>query len=141
VRLETVTALNRGIRVVPVLVEGTAMPRAEQLPADLLPLVRRQAVELSHKQWDATSAELIRTLEKILDRDKPQAAVGRAARPAAELRSTESAPEAGAPTAAVGQRRVGIYWGLGALLVLVAAGMVFLGRPRAPRRDTSPRPS
>src|ERR1700758_3498680 len=32
VRLETATALNRGIRVVPVLVEGVAMPRAEQLP-------------------------------------------------------------------------------------------------------------
>lgn len=69
VRIETVTALSRGIRVVPVLVEGAVMPRADQLPPDLAPLVRRQAVELSHKQWEATSGELIKTLEKILHAD------------------------------------------------------------------------
>lgn len=55
VRIETATALARGIRVVPVLVEGAVMPRADQLPADLAPLTRRQAVELSHKQWDAST--------------------------------------------------------------------------------------
>jgi len=66
VRIETAAALARGIRVVPLLVEDAPMPRAEQLPADLAPLVRRQALELSHKQWDATSGELIRTLEKLL---------------------------------------------------------------------------
>lgn len=137
VRLETVTALNRGIRVVPVLVEGTAMPRADQLPADLLPLVRRQAVELSHKQWDATSAELIRTLEKILDRDTARAATGEAARRTADVRSAESAPAI--EPAAVGTRRLRIYWGLGALLALVAAGMLYVTHPW--RRDGKPAPS
>jgi hypothetical protein len=57
VRVETATALARGIRVVPVLIEGAVMPRADQLPADLAPLTRRQAVELSHKHWDASTAE------------------------------------------------------------------------------------
>src|SRR5262252_2244864 len=118
VRLETVAALNRGIRVVPVLVEGVLMPRAEQLPADLLPLVRRQAVELSHKQWDATSAELIRTLEKILDRDKARAAAGPAARPSAEGRSRESVPAIEPAAPAAGMRRAGVYWALGALVAL-----------------------
>jgi hypothetical protein len=139
VRLETVTALNRGIRVVPVLVEGVPMPRADQLPADLLPLVRRQAVELSHKQWDATSAELIRTLEKILDRDKARAATGQAARPSAEVRSPESAAAVEPTAAAVGTRRAGLYWGLGAFLVLVAAGTIYVAHPW--RRDGKPAPS
>lgn len=66
IRLETVTALQRGIRVVPVLVGGAFMPRADELPDDLKPLARRQAIEISHKQWEATTAELIRALETIL---------------------------------------------------------------------------
>lgn len=66
VRLETSAALQRGIRVVPVLVGGAVMPRAEELPEDLKPLTRRQAVEINHKQWDASSSELIATLERIL---------------------------------------------------------------------------
>jgi hypothetical protein len=135
VRLETVAALNRGIRVVPVLVEGTAMPRADQLPADLLPLVRRQAVELSHKQWDATSAELVRTLEKILDREKARGAAGQA-QPSAEVRSSESATAVERTAAAAGTRRAGLYWALGALLVLVAAGMLYVAHPW--RRDGKP---
>src|SRR4051794_19678564 len=61
VRIETGAALARHIRVVPVLVDKAAMPLAEELPADLAPLVRRQAIELSNKYWDATTAELIRT--------------------------------------------------------------------------------
>lgn len=66
VRLETSAALKRDIRVVPVLVGGAAMPRAEELPAELQALTRRQAVEVHHKQWDASTQELIRTLERIL---------------------------------------------------------------------------
>src|SRR5688572_19627389 len=45
VRLETSAALKRGIRVVPVLVDGSAMPRVDQLPEELHALTRRQAVE------------------------------------------------------------------------------------------------
>ena len=67
IRLETSTALARDIRVVPVLVDRAPMPRQEELPEDLQSLVRRQAVELNHKQWEASSGELIKTLEKILN--------------------------------------------------------------------------
>jgi hypothetical protein len=87
VRIETATALKRGIRVVPVLVEGATVPRAADLPGDLAPLVRRQAVELNHRQWDATSGELIATLERILgtEGDAPRAgAAHEAARPVSE---------------------------------------------------------
>jgi hypothetical protein len=124
VRVETATALARGIRVVPVLVEGAEMPRGDNLPTELLPLVRRQAVELSHKQWDATSAELIRTLEKILDRDKARAVAALVAdRPRVDAQASppEPLPE---PQPVVERRPARLYGGLGAALLLVAAGVL-----------------
>ena len=66
IRLETAIALKRNIRVVPVLVGGALMPRAEDLPEELRPLARRQAIEVSHKQWEASTAELIRALDSLL---------------------------------------------------------------------------
>ncbi len=51
VRREIRAALARGIPVIPVLVEGTPMPGELQLPADLLPLRRRQAVELRSREF------------------------------------------------------------------------------------------
>ena len=66
IRLETGTALQRGIRVVPVLVEGAGMPHIDDLPDDLKLLTRRQAIEISHKQWESSTGELIRTLESLL---------------------------------------------------------------------------
>ncbi len=98
IRLETVTALKRGIRVVPVLVGGALMPRAEELPADLGPLARRQAIEISHKQWEATTAELIRALEVMLG----DAGVAGLAHPA-----QEASRATGLSTAAEGNGTVG----------------------------------
>jgi hypothetical protein len=126
VRLETATALARGIRVVPVLVDGAVMPRADQLPKELAPLTRRQAVELSHKQWDATTAELIRTLEKILNQDKARVAKTSTAEP-----KPQAEPQQSEPQPLVGERRFDRrYWGIGAVLVLGAAGtLLYLTQP------------
>src|SRR5271157_420441 len=44
VRVEILTALERKIPVIPVLVENVAMPPAEELPEPLRPLVFRNAV-------------------------------------------------------------------------------------------------
>jgi hypothetical protein len=52
VRFEIAAALRRpGVRVIPVLVEGARMPAAEQLPADLQTLARRNAFELRDEHW------------------------------------------------------------------------------------------
>jgi hypothetical protein len=48
VRLEAEAALGRDIAVIPVLVQGAAMPRSEQLPLGLEPLAWRNAFELRH---------------------------------------------------------------------------------------------
>ena len=124
VRIETAAALARHIRVVPVLVDGAVMPRAEELPADLAPLARRQAVELSHKYWDATSAELIRTLERVLDGDK---AAGGGKAPVAS--TPPPAPEE-APLLVVHTRDVRRFWVIGGMLALVAAAVgLYLTQP------------
>ena len=46
-RLELEAALARNIRVIPVLVDGARMPRADELPPSLAPLAGRQALQLS----------------------------------------------------------------------------------------------
>jgi TIR domain len=66
VRLEVGAALQRNIRVIPVLVEGAAMPEAEELPEALAALPRRQAFELSDMRSRADRDELLRRLDTIL---------------------------------------------------------------------------
>ena len=51
VRLEISAALQRGIPVVPVLVRGARMPKADTLPDELRDLAYRHSVELSHARW------------------------------------------------------------------------------------------
>ncbi|MBV9896946.1 MAG: TIR domain-containing protein [Chloroflexi bacterium] len=65
VRLEIATALDRNIRVIPVLVQSANMPYANDLPAPLQSLARRQAIELSDKRWDYDVGELIASLERV----------------------------------------------------------------------------
>jgi hypothetical protein len=62
VRLETASALKRDIPVVPVLVHGARMPRADQLPTDLAELAFRNGVELTHARWDSDVQVLIKAL-------------------------------------------------------------------------------
>jgi hypothetical protein len=63
VRLEIAAAIARGIPIIPVLVEGAALPRAEELPEDLRPLLRYQAFEIRDTRFDAEAQDLIRTIE------------------------------------------------------------------------------
>ncbi len=62
VRLETALALKRDIPVIPVLVRGASMPRADQLPPDLAELSYRNAVELTHARWDSDVQVLVNAL-------------------------------------------------------------------------------
>jgi hypothetical protein len=80
VRLEIAAALQRNIRVVPVLVGGAVMPKAEDLPQGLESLARRQAHELSDPRWDFDVRQLIETLER--------AGIKPARRPTAPLHGT-----------------------------------------------------
>lgn len=63
-RREIASALARGIPIVPVLVNGAAMPAESALPEDLRPLARWQAHELSDTRWDFDIGRLVTMLER-----------------------------------------------------------------------------
>ena len=72
VRLETASALQRDIPVIPVLVHGARMPRADELPDDLKDLAYRNSVELTHARWDSDLQLLIKALRTYIT-DQPSA--------------------------------------------------------------------
>jgi hypothetical protein len=63
VRLEIELALAARVGVVPVLVEGAAMPSATELPPSLGDFSRCQALELSDTRWRYDADRLIETLQ------------------------------------------------------------------------------
>src|SRR5205085_6183142 len=65
VRLEIAAALDRGVRVIPVLVQGATMPGARDLPDELVKLSRRNAFELSDRHWPRDVEQLIIALERF----------------------------------------------------------------------------
>jgi hypothetical protein len=66
VRLEIEAALTRNVRVIPILVDGAKMPRADDLPPSLAGLVRRQALELSPARFDFDTSRLLKVLDRTL---------------------------------------------------------------------------
>src|SRR6476646_6329062 len=66
VRLEVAEALDRAIRVIPVLVGGAAMPEADELPPDLAPLARRNGLTLTDLEWRAGVDRLTATIGQVL---------------------------------------------------------------------------
>lgn len=62
VRLEIAAALDRNIRVIPVLVQGEDMPTAKELPENLQPLRRRNAVSLSNERWNYDAERMIKAI-------------------------------------------------------------------------------
>jgi hypothetical protein len=67
VRLEIATALRRDIAVVPVLIRGARMPKADQLPEDLRELAYRNSVELTHARWKSDVQVLAAALAPLLE--------------------------------------------------------------------------
>lgn len=76
VRLEIATALERNIRVIPVLFEGAPMPRSTDLPDDLKRLSRRHAVEVRDIPFHHDVDRLITVRDSVLSGATPQAGEG-----------------------------------------------------------------
>jgi hypothetical protein len=69
VHVEIATALRRGVRVIPVLLDGARMPEVDSLPQDLRSLVRMNAADvrasrLNSDVWDLTGSTLTALGEK-----------------------------------------------------------------------------
>jgi hypothetical protein len=84
VGLEVSLALQRGVLVIPVLVGGAQIPKAEELRADLKPLARRNALTLNDPEFQRDADILVQTLEKIPGLGKSSA--GEVSDPRAALR-------------------------------------------------------
>ncbi len=67
VRIEVGSALRQEKRVIPVLVNNAEMPRADDLPDDLKPLARRNAVRLTHERFNPDAEGLIRQINGALE--------------------------------------------------------------------------
>jgi hypothetical protein len=87
VRIEIEAALMQGKRVIPVLVGETRMPRPEELPEAIRPLVTRNAVRLTHERFRTDAQGLIKALQQALE----EAEAVRQAQAEAERRRQEAA--------------------------------------------------
>ncbi|HUR84204.1 MAG TPA: toll/interleukin-1 receptor domain-containing protein [Solirubrobacteraceae bacterium] len=100
VRLEVGTALGRSdVTVIPLLVERASMPSPEDLPENLRPLTRRNALELSDLRWHDDTRRLMEVIEQLLAQAEPAVAAAQP-EPAAPVAPTLPAGPAG-PTAPV----------------------------------------
>jgi formylglycine-generating enzyme required for sulfatase activity len=68
VRMEIATALKREIRVIPVLVDGALVPRSTELPDDIKPLVRRNALRITDTSFDGDCQRLVAAIEQVLEK-------------------------------------------------------------------------
>ena len=66
VRREVAVALRRGVRVIPLLLDGARMPTADELPPDMRELAGRQALEIDHRRYTADVERLQSELETLL---------------------------------------------------------------------------
>jgi YVTN family beta-propeller protein len=120
VRVEISTGLQRGVRVIPILVHGATMPTEDELPEPLAHLARRNAFEMSDVRWRDDVGHLAATLQKALAGVEGQ---GPADRPA---RSPERARLAVALAAV--RRRPGLTAAvIGAAAVLATAAALLIG--------------
>jgi len=111
VRQEVAAGLAKGLRVIPVLLDGVPMPDPAQLPPDLGALAGRNALELDNTRFAADMAHLVREV---------RGALGEEAAPP---------PTASAPS------RTG--WWIAAAVVVVAVAIGTLGQSqRSPAHAT-----
>ena len=119
VRIEIEAALERNVPVIPVLVDGAAMPQASDLPEGLKKLARRQGIEVSHKRFDADAEHLTDELAQIDDVDPGRLSVPTSAGVAPLM-------------AAAPRREASARWLLpaAALIIIAAGASIFYERGR-----------
>ena len=66
VRFEVKTAVERGVRVVPVLIDGARPLRRQELPAELQKLARLNALELSYRRFQDDAEHLFGLIQQVL---------------------------------------------------------------------------
>jgi hypothetical protein len=120
VRIEIASALERKIRVIPVIIDKGLLPKVSELPSDLQPLASRQEFRLQNDRFDQDFAGLADELRGALAPDE----VGAATRgnPLVVKQAVESI-ERKVRRLIEGRHRRG-FWALVATLAAIAAVLV-----------------
>jgi hypothetical protein len=66
VRREIMTALDRDVPIVPVLLQGAPMPEESALPEHIQLLARKQAIDVSDSDWDRSMERVLAAVERFL---------------------------------------------------------------------------
>jgi hypothetical protein len=74
VRQEVAAGLAKGLRVIPVLLDGVAMPDPAHLPPELRPLTGRNALALDYSRFAADMAHLVHEVRGALGETEPPVA-------------------------------------------------------------------
>ena len=112
VRLEVAAALAAGLRVIPLLIDGATMPTAAQLPDELRPLARRNALGIDNTRFAADIERLVAALRDVLGEPAPMLASPPA--------PTQSSPRS---TSARAGTRVALWLAAVAVAVAVAVSI------------------
>lgn len=112
VRMEIAAALERGIRVIPALVQDATMPAPDDLPEALVPLASRNALELSDARWGYDVGRLIDVVERVFHESEGPAA------------PRQPSPQGPPKRESLRQRLARVPIGKGVALTLVAVGVI-----------------
>jgi hypothetical protein len=147
VRQEVGTALKRGsgagdsrqkIPVIPVLVRGASMPLVDKLPGDLKNLAYRNALTLSHLDWDGNVQKLVAAIRPHIGEDKSEqhatavSANGAATR-MARAAAAQLAPEAPRPVGGMNKALL-----IGVPVLIVAAVIAYFALKPGPQPKVLP---
>jgi hypothetical protein len=88
VRIEISAALQRDIPVIPILLNGTKIPRADRLPPELQKLARRSALDVRSGSFHSDTIRLIADLKRSPSTEPPSNQGSLAARPHSPIPTT-----------------------------------------------------
>jgi parallel beta-helix repeat protein len=148
VRFEVQTALERGIRVIPVLVDGARPPRQQELPVELHKLARLNALELSYGRYQYDADRLIDLIQRVVapaqaerlareaagppvlpERASSTRKAGDAIQASEPLPAVEVTAETDVPTLVVDRYQKGDFTTIGAAIKAARPGDRILVRP------------
>jgi TIR domain len=109
VRFEVKTALEQGVRVIPVLIDGTKPLRQQDLPAELHKLARLNAHKLSCDRYQDEADRLIDLIQRVLTAIGDQQQANSKAHEEADRKADQGRVLAVAPGAAVVPRATGAH--------------------------------
>lgn len=129
VRQEVATALKKGadLPVIPVLVRGATMPAADKLPDDLKDLAFRNALILSHLDWDSNVQKLVTAVGPHVG--EPKGREQRSTSTGTGGRIAQPSADSSTGTGSGGGLSKGLIAGIAIAVIVVAAVLYVVIKP------------